>query len=1012
MIGRAGAAQEVGGQTQTKTLSSSAHPHITMPRLLLFCLLVLCVPVAHAQNSESNPYPRTPPETRFEAHAQRQHLNTASLVQNVPLRSIGPTVMSGRVTDVDVSPIDPTHFYIAYASGGLWVTRNNGQSFSPVFDDQAVMTIGDIAVDWHNGERIWVGTGENNSSRSSYAGTGVYTSADTGRTWTFAGLGDMQHTGRIILHPEDPNTVWVAAMGPLYSAGGERGVYKTSDGGQTWAQTLSGNENSGAIDLVIDPSNPQVLYAAMWERTRRAWDFVEGGEASGIYKSTDGGETWTLLSTEGSGFPVGADVGRIGLTVYAGNPQTLYALLDNQARRPAEEPDDDEPVLTREKLQTMTREQFIAVAEADLKDYLDRNGFPAAYTAQSVLEDVREGRIAPVALVEFLEDANAELFDTPVIGAEVYRSDDGGQTWRRTHEDFLDNVYYSYGYYFGEIRVAPHDPERIYIMGVPILRSDDGGQTWKNINKQNVHVDHHALWVSPDRPGHLINGNDGGLNVSYDDGETWFKANTPPVGQFYTVQYDMAQPYRVYGGMQDNGVWKGPSNYDFSYSWYEEGKYPYERLGGGDGMQVEVDTRNNDVVYWGYQFGFYSRINTDTGERVFVRPQHKLGERPFRFNWQTPIHLSRHNQDVLYFGSNRFHRSLDGGRTFENLSDDLTKGGQPGNVPYGTLSSIDESPLRFGLLYAGSDDGLMHVSRDGGFTWSRISDALPPDLWVSRVEASHHAEGRVYVTLNGYRWDHMDAYVYRSDDYGQTWTRIGTDLPAEPVNVITEDPENADLLYVGTDHGLYASLDRGQSFMAMMHGMPHAPVHDIKVHPREKHLLVGTHGRSLYRADVAHVQQLDAEMLARPLHAFPISPVTTRSNWGETATLWGQPSTPEVTIPYFAGTSGQATIRVKAPDGTVLREWTDAAERGLNYVTYDVSADADRLRRYAQRADFKEADNGVWYLIPATYTVEVTLGGATVTAPLEVKPIPPRGRRALPAPVPLPGEKEPLRRVR
>ena len=850
------------------------------------------------------PVPPTPSDARLAGFDARRALAARSLANNLPFRSVGPTVMSGRVTDVDVSPTDPTTFYVAYASGGLWKTTSSGASFEPLFDDQAAMTLGDIAVDWRDpegdGPAVWAGTGENNASRSSYAGTGVYRSPDGGRTWRHLGLAETQRTGRIVLHPGDPETAWVAAIGALYSAGPERGVYKTTDGGQTWAQTLFVSKNTGVIDLVIDPENPDVLYAAAWERTRRAWDFAEAGPGSGIYKSTDGGDSWRLLTTEASGFPTGANVGRIGLAIYPGDPRTLYASVDNQNRRPEEEPDEDVPALTKESLRAMSQAEFLELAEDELNAFLDRNGFPLSYTAQSVLDMVRQGTIEPVALVEYLEDANQQLFDTPVVGAEVYRSDDGGRTWTRTHDGFLDDLYFSFGYYFGEIRVAPDDPNRVYLLGVPLLASSDGGATWEDIDADHVHVDHHALFVNPYRPGHLVSGNDGGINVSYDDGESWFKANTVPVGQFYTVAVDMQEPYHVYGGLQDNGVWEGPSNYEPNPGWRASGRYPYQSIMGGDGMQVAIDTRTNNTVYTGFQFGNYFRLERETAEADFegtrITPQHELGERPLRFNWQTPIHLSAHNQDVLYLGSQKLHRSLDRGETWEAISGDLTLGGEPGDVPYGTLTSIDESPLRFGLLVVGSDDGLVHVSDDGGREWANVSAGLPESLWVSRVVASAHDEGRLYVALNGYRWDNFEPHVYRSDDLGAMWQRIGTDLPLEPVNVVVEDPENEHLLYVGTDHGLYASLDGGQSFMTMMgsgaeSGLPNAPVHDAVVHPRDRDLVVGTHGRSIYVADVEALQRLTPEVLAADsLRLFGIESVHHSERWGSRGWTWDEPT--------------------------------------------------------------------------------------------------------------------------
>lgn len=938
--------------------------------------------------------------------AQRRRVEERSLVRAVPFRNVGPTVMSGRVVDVDADPERPSTFYVAYASGGLWKTTTNGQRFEPVFDSMATHVMGDIAVDWSSDpEVVWVGTGENNSSRSSYAGTGVYRSADGGKTWEHMGLAETHRTGRIVLHPTDPNVVWVAALGALYSSDEARGVYRTTDGGQSWEKTLYVGPDAGAIDLLIDPQDPDVLYASTWERTRRAWNFVEAGPGSAIHKSTDGGATWTRLTTADSGFPSGETVGRIGLALHGGAPGTLYALVDNQARRPEDE-DEDQPALTREMIGTMTRAEFMEVGQEALEDYLERNGFPASYTAQSILEMVRNEELAPADLVRYLEDANAQLFDTPVVGAEVYRSTDGGQTWTRTHEGYLDDVYYSYGYYFGEVRVAPDDADRLYIMGVPILRSDDGGASWSSVGAPHVHVDHHALWLNPSDGDHLINGNDGGINVSYDAGETWVKANTTPVGQFYAVQVDDAEPYNVYGGLQDNGVWVGPNTYEGGYGWYGEGDYPYERLLGGDGMQIAVDTRTNDIVYTGFQFGNYFRIDRSTGQRAYIQPRHDLGERPYRFNWQTPVHLSRFNQDILYLGSQYVHRSLDRGENWERISGDLTHGGRPGDVPYGTLTMIDESPLQFGLLYTGSDDGRVHVSRDAGTTWQDVSGGLPADLWVSRVEASAHDTSRVYLTLNGYRWDDFTSYVYRSDDYGASWKRLGTDLPSEPVNVVLEDPHAEDVLYVGTDGGLYVSLDRGATFMNMQGSMPGAPVHDLKMQAREKELVIGTHGRSIYVADVAHLVELPA-VRGEALHAFGIDSLQYDEGWGEQGAVWREVRTPSVTLPYYSGEAGAVAIEVAAEDGTVLHAFTDEAERGLNYPTYDLTIDDDRASGFVESyneergeddPELEAADDGSLYLPPGTYTVTFERDESEVTEELRVRQDASSGRRPFPAP--------------
>lgn len=604
---------------------------------------------------------------RKEGFSKRQALEKASLVQGLEFRSIGPTVMGGRIVDMDVNEQDPTHFFVAYASGGLWKSTNNGQSFQPLFDNEMVMTIGDIAVDWAR-NTIWVGTGEVNSSRSSYAGAGVYKSTDGGKSWQHLGLEETHHIGRIILHPKDPNTAWVAALGHLYSPNKERGVFKTTDGGKTWKKVLYVDDNTGAVDLMADPQNPNLLYAATWHRTRRAWDFVESGEGSGIYKSSDGGKTWARLNQAGSGFPSGEGTGRIGLSMTRVNGKpVLFAALDNYNRRPAT-PSEDKETLQKEEVRAMSKEDFLSLKKYQVKEFLQSNGFGAEYTVDKVLESVKAGKITPKTLVEYTEDANSLLFDTPVVGLEVYRSDDEGRTWKKTHTGYIDDVFSSYGYYFAQIRVAPGNPSKLFVMGVPVVRSDDGGKTFHSIDGDNVHSDHHALWINPRRPGHIILGNDGGLNISYDDGENWTHCNAPAVGQFYYIAVDMAQPYNVYGGLQDNGVWMGPSTYRPSDGWRSNGHYPYRSLYGGDGMQVAIDTRDNTTIYTGSQFGYYARINTKTGERKSITPKHALGERPLRWNWQTPVHLSQHNQDILYMCSNKVHRSLNKGDQFESIS--------------------------------------------------------------------------------------------------------------------------------------------------------------------------------------------------------------------------------------------------------------------------------------------------------------------------------------------------------
>lgn len=840
-------------------------------KLSHFSLLILCSSFVTLTWSQVSPTPAT---ERMQGLEQRRKLTANSLLTEVPFRNIGPSIMSGRVVDIDANPEDPTEFYVAYASGGLWHTTNNGQSFTPIMDSLDMLFIGDIAVNWTT-RTIWVGTGEVNSSRSSYSGIGIYKTTNNGKTWEYLGLPESHHIGKIQLHPTNNNIAWVAVLGHLYSANKERGVYKTTDGGKTWKQTLFVDDNTGCVDLDINPVNPNEIYAGMWYRVRRAWKFEESGKTSGIYKSMDGGETWKIVSGPGSGFMTGDKIGRIGLTVYPKQPNIIYAVVDNNTAKPDTSTKVD-TFYKKADFKELTKEQFAALKSNLLDSFLKKNRFPTKYTAKTVKEMVATNKVMPTAIWDYL-DSDDGFQNTGIVGCEIYRSDDGGQTWKKTHSKPNPN-FNTYGYYFAKIYTSAYNPDKIYSIGFIAQLSTDGGKTFKTIDKGNVHADHHALWINPKKDSHIINGNDGGTNISYDDGANWFKANTPAVGQYYAITVDDAKPYNVYGGLQDNGSWWGPSTHKEDIGWIDNGQYGFKMINGGDGMQAQVDTRDNATVYSGSQFGFYGRYNKERrGSQKFLRPQHELGEKPLRFNWQSPILLSKHNQDVLYFGSNRLYRSLNKGDTLIAMGSDQTNGRVTGNVPYGTLTAITESPLRFGLIYTGTDDGNIHRSYDGGYTWEQLnqtyvttipakkgSKLMPADakletnkLWVSRVTASQHKEGRVYVSLNGYRFDNFAPYLYLSDDYGMTWKNISKDLPYEPINVIREDPKNDSILYVGTDGGLYVSFDRGNTFMSWNAGTPRSmPIHDIAIQQRDNEIVLGTHGRSLYVARLDDVQKI------------------------------------------------------------------------------------------------------------------------------------------------------------
>ena len=905
------------------------------------------------------------------ALVQKKQMASNSLVKNVPFENIGPSIMSGRVVDLAVNPDKPTEFYVAYASGGLWYTNNNGTTFTPVLDNSDTQNIGDIAVHWPSGT-IYVGTGENNSSRSSYAGIGILKSTDNGANWTNIGLGDSHHIGRILVDPNDPNVLVVGVTGHLYTPNTERGIYKSVDGGKTWSQKLYVDDTSGIIDMSANPNNFNTMFASSWTKDRKAWNFNGSGANSHIFKSTDAGETWQKVTTKDSGFPIGDGTGRIGLAVYDEN--TVYAIHDSQFRRASKGPKNKSNDLSKDDFKQMSVSDLMKLDNTKLDKFLKSNRFPSKYPSSSVKALIKSGKAKPIDLAIYLEDANSLLFDTPVIGAEVYKSTDGGKTWDKTHDDYLDGVYFSYGYYFGHIYVSPKESDHIYIYGVPILKSKNGGKTFESINGENVHSDHHALWINPNDPNHLINGNDGGVNITYDDGENWIKNNAPSVGQFYAINVDNEEPYHVYGGLQDNGVWVGAHNASEDKSWHQQGQYPWEGIMGGDGMQVQIDNRNSDIVYTGYQFGNYFRINRETGDFHRFNIRHELGERPYRFNWQTPILLSPHNQDIIYLGGNKLMRSMNQGDTWEAISDDLTNGGKKGNVAYGTISTISESNFQFGLIYSGSDDGKIYVTKDAGGLWEDISSSLPQNLWVSRVQASKHKKERVYVTLNGYRNDDFKVYVFKSEDYGKNWESISNGIPLSPVNVILEDPSNENLLFVGTDNGLYTSFNQGDSWEIFVHGLPNVAVHDLVIQEREKHLLVGTHGRSIYKADISHLQNISANSLSNGTTLFEGPSISHSRRWGSSFGQWYSTYEPSTSIVIYSDTNTQADMKVLSSNEVILNTMNVTLDKGFNYVSYDLTMSEQGkslLESSNSKVQINNAQNGKIYLPKGTYEIKV-----------------------------------------
>ena len=910
-------------------------------KIIFLLLLASTMSFAQPQASDSSKL--------IDAYQQKEELTKLSRVKNIHFRNIGPTIMSGRVVALEVNPKDPTKFYVAYASGGVWYTDNNGTSFRSISEDWPTQNIGEITMDWNN-EILWVGTGENNSSRSSYSGIGILKTDPNGSNWVNLGLTDSHHIGKILINPTNKDHVIVGVTGHLYSKNKNRGVYVTKDGGSTWKKTLFIDDVTGIIDMAYTPNNFNIMYATAWEKDRKAWNFNEGGKGSAIYKSIDAGETWDNISKEDSGFPVGDGVGRIGIAVFDEN--IIYAVLDNQFFRNRNSEQNDKGI-SRDSFKNMSIQEFNKISDKDLKSFLRSNRFPSKYTVEKIKSDIDDKKISPSDLYKYLVDANSDLFNTPIIGAEVYRSNDGGKNWTKTHESFLDGVYNTYGYYFGKIHVDPSNSDKIYTYGVPIITSDDGGKSFYRIGKENVHADHHDLWINPNKPGHLINGNDGGVNITYDDGKNWIKNNSTEVGQFYAINVDYEKPYNVYGGLQDNGVWKGPHNSIENKRWNMNGKYPWEMIMGGDGMEIQIDNRDSNTVYTGFQFGFYYRLELDSGKRKSIKPVHELGESPYRFNWQTPILLSPHNQDILYFGTNHFHKSNDRGDSWQLTSKDLTNGGKKGDVPYGTITTIAESPLVKDLLYVGSDDGLIHVSKNGGETWKNISKNLPQDMWVSKVYASSHNEKVIYASLNGYRWDNFSPYLYKSENYGKTWTSLSSNLPDSPINVVIEDNVNQNILYVGNDHGVYVSLDSGTNWEPFSSGLTSAAVHDLVIQKDENHLLVGTHGRSIYLTEIEKIQGLSDEILKSSLYIYPLKSIRKLSSWGVKRSVWSEPNNPSLELTIFSSSKKDYQLSIIDTEGNTIYNVSDKLDRGFNFIDYNLKHNQNNNDDFLDKGSYK-----------------------------------------------------------
>jgi len=848
-----------------------------------------------------------------------------SLLGALRWRSIGPAATGGRVDDFAVArvPGAPDAIYVATASGGVFKSGNQGTSWTPVFDTvDAMMSIGDVAVAPSNASIVWVGTGEANNRQSSSWGDGVYKSTDAGKTWHSVGLRDTHHIGRIVIHPTNPDVVFVAAQGHLWGPNAERGVFKTVDGGDTWRRVLFVDENTGATDLVVDPQHPDVLFAATYQRQRKAWGFNGGGPGSGIYRSDDGGETWTKLTT---GLPRG-DKGRIGLDVFHGDGRVVYAVVEAAGRETG-----------------------------------------------------------------------------------IYRTLDRGDTWEQVSNLNPRPMYYS------QIRIDPKDRNRIYLLGSNrgFYVSDDGGKDFRDVFS-TVHSEDHALWIDPDDTNHLIVGGDGGVSISWDRGQTWLFRDNLPIGQFYEISADMADPYVVCGGLQDNGHWCVPSATRVRTGISNRDAF---NIGSGDGFYARIDPTDPQTVVVESQEGRANRVSLATLERQAIAPlppeRLPAGVRE-RWNWNTPIVMSAADPKVLYIGSNVVFRSPDRGVTWKAISPDLTAhvdrdtlsmmgarvpdaalSRHDGTTSFSTLTTIGESPLDPRVLYTGSDDGQVQVTRDGGRTWTNISNRIagvPAGTFVSSVLASRHVAGRVYATFDGHTSDDYAAYVFVSDDFGQSWRAIADGLPAAAVHKLREHPRNASLLFAGHERGISVSIDGGQSWSSLNANMPPVPVDDILVHPRDNDLVVGTHGRGIWIMDnIGALEALTPDVLATdallvtPPRARILTIYTPQAWYGAGQFFAPNPDAGAAIDFYLRDRAANVSIAIADANGSTLRTLKAAGRRGVNRAVWD-------LRIEPPIADAARAGGGLGgallgpTVMPGTYTVTLTTPfGKPLTKKLDVE---------------------------
>ena len=858
---------------------------------------------------------QTPPERRMEMYENHVAMLDWSPFKNLPWQHLGPTNISGRITDVAVVEPRGANYtiFVATASGGVWRTKNEGVTWEPVFEDGPTTSIGDVTVARSDPSVVWIGTGEANIFRSSMAGAGVFKSTDGGDTWAHMGLVGTHTIPRIVIHPDNPDIVYVAATGHEWTYNEDRGLYKSTDGGETWDKILYIDDQTGVIDLVMDPSDPSTLYAATWQRTRLKWNDPRNEAhytGSGMHKSTDAGATWTPIN---DGLVEARYRGRIGIDVSPSNPDVVYAFVDNY----------------------------------------------------------EIARDAPVGST----DAYGRPRGGSIKGATVYRSSDKGMSWRQTSEDneYMEGLGGTYGWVFGQMRVDPNYEDRIYVMGLGLNVSDDQGKTFRRLS--GMHGDHHALWIDPANSNYLVNANDGGVDISYDAGETWrnFNDNLSLV-QFFNVGHDMGEPFRVYGSIQDHGSRRGIV--DLSRGRHQIPAVQWESAPGGEGSSHAIDPTDPDVVYSAGFYGTISRTHMDTGERVSIMPENETDERPLRGQWVAPFIISPHNPRVVYHGMNKLFRTMNRGDSWEEISPDLTHNDvdEIGDIPYQTIMSISESPLKFGLIYVGTDDGRVHVTHNSGETWTEITDGLATRKFSAKIVASAYDEATVYLAQNGKRDDDFTPYVWKSTDYGNSWESITGNVPSGPVNVIREDPKNQNVLYVGTDISAYVTLNGGADWHVLSSGLPSTFVSDIVIHPEEDIMVASTHGRGMYAMDVRPIQQMTPELMAEDVHIFDVAAVELAQTGGFQG--FGGGARPSVAVQYYLKSAATVTIVIKDAAGNIVNDLESTGDSGFNTATWDLTRAGGEQRGRGRR--------GPPLVGAGTYTVELRAGSHSAESTIEV----------------------------